>query len=156
MGVIIKKFAFLILLAFGIILPSNAQEFDLEKAVKEIRAAPDWTTETDDSLPLVQSKITDVYLLYLDISSKDARSLVVEMMASGERFDASNYGRIHLFNKMFCNVPEVVERADWKFFGGWMGFPVSDETVGALYPLAINVKGKLKLVGVYRGFDAGI
>ncbi len=128
-----------------------ANDFNLETAVEKIRSGPDWVFETDASLPKVESKITQTFKPYLGIDSKDARRIVVELMKGGEEYDIKIYGKVHIFNKMFCAVPEIANREDWQFFGGWLGYPVADKSVGALYPLSLDETGKLRLTGVCRG-----
>lgn len=133
---------------------------DLDSVAKEILSAPDWTRTEAAEIANKRidvkrgQKIVDVMTKCADLSPEEARRLVSNLSASGKPYDLSIGGRIYIFNRVYCNVPEKVKKVDWKFFGGWGSVPQDKETVDSLYPLRKTTTGRLELFylsGSYTG-----
>jgi polyhydroxyalkanoate synthesis regulator phasin len=133
---------------------------DLNSAAKEILSAPDWTRTEAVEIANKRidekrgKKIIDVMEKYAALSPEEARSLVSNLSDSGKPYDLSIGGKIYIFNRVYCNVPEKVKKVDWKFFGGWGSVPQDKETVNSLYPLRKTKTGRLELFylsGSYTG-----
>ena len=141
-------------------LSSYGDDVDLPLFAKEILKAPDWDQPEVDELIKKRigkergEKILNVLGKYTSLSTDQARALLILLSDSGKKTDLRIGGKIYIFNRLYCDVPETVEREGWEFFGGWGGVPSSDKTINALYPLKKNEEGKLELhylSGSYTG-----
>jgi hypothetical protein len=149
----LTSFLFSILLLPG-------EEVDINLLVKEILAAPDWTRTEEDELKnkrinkMRGAKILAVMSKGVSLSPENARLLVMRLHAQKKKNDRGVDGKIYIFNRFYCNVPEWVDKADWRFFGGWGSIPHDNKTVGALYPLKESKDREVELVylsGSYTG-----
>lgn len=129
--------------------------FDVEVAVNEIAAAPSWSRMSPERRLIDAPILLRILEKYLKLEPADARKLV-ERLAEVSKKDqdtrSSIDGNIYVFNRLYCNVPEKVEQTTWKFFGGWVGVPLKDSVVDAMYPLTPGKDRKLELTGSFRGY----
>jgi hypothetical protein len=153
----------LLLLLISLIItvfPILGAEVDMASDIEKIVEAPDWTRPEADELINKKvgvergKKILASLEKYRDLSPEKARQFVALLSSSGEKHDLNIAGKIYIFNRLYCNVPERVEKTGWKFFGGWGSVPDDGITVGALFPLKETNDGKLELhyvSGSYTG-----
>jgi hypothetical protein len=141
---------FLLLIHIGI---SQADQFDVDSAVKDIIAAPDWTVMNEKSLLIEGDKIIKILAKYCDLPSNNVRMLIQKLSESGDEFNLSIGSKIYILNRMFFNVPEIADRSGWKFFGGWAGVPINGSRVSALFPLSITDDGLTKIKNVFGGYS---
>lgn len=162
-----KKFVLHIAILITIASRSLGDPIDLDSGVKEILNVSDWTRS--EAVELANKRIGEkrgreilvVMEKFRNISPDDARQLVIKLTNSGKPYDLGIGGKIYIFNRVYCNVPEIVKKEDWKFFGAWGSIPQDEKTVNALYPLRLTAEGKLELFylsgsyagPVYRGLD---
>jgi hypothetical protein len=87
------------------------------------------------------------------LSNTDARKLVEKLSGfSIKNFNRDIAGKIYIFNRIFCKVPEKSPSDSWKVFGGWLGIETKDENVNSLFPLQEPNEGDLKLVNSFSGY----
>lgn len=139
---------------------SHGEEIDFNLAIKEILLAPDWTRSEAAELANKRTnedkgrKILSILNKFKMVSPANARELVIRLSAAGEPHDLSIAGKVYIFNRLYCNVPEKVEKSGWSFFGAWGSVPQDKDTVNSLYPLRMTGEGKLELYylsGSYSG-----
>lgn len=156
-----KSFAliwFLISSAVCFAAPPEQGEFNLELACKAINDAPSWTRMSEDTIDSAGPELTAVLKNYAKISPVEARKLVERLsdlskdISKGAAIDHDICGKIYVFNRIYCNVPEMVDRIDWKFFGGWGGIPGDELRLNALYPLTQGEGGSLDLTETSGGY----
>jgi hypothetical protein len=126
---------------------------DMELAVKEISDAPSWTGMNSESIRTEGPKLCAALKQYVSISPEDARNLVAKLGSKTDTKDRISFdGKIYVFNRFYCNVPERADKRDWKFFGGWSGVDVSNNSIHILFPLTKIENGDLELTKVYGGY----
>lgn len=131
------------LLLFSI--PAKCDENELQKAVVEINAAPDWRGIPFPSDGTNGARLVNTLLKYKHYSPAKARRLVKMLIdTSGEPLELDVGGKIYIFNRLYSNVPESSTRTEWKVFGGWGGIAVDDNTINSMYPLVLS-NGVFKL-----------
>lgn len=138
--------------------PPVSKIFELDVAVKEIQNAPNWIQMTEDKIALMGPQLTTILEKYMTISPKDARR-IVERLSVGKDPNSSEPtsdrevgSKIYIFNRLYCNVPEMVSTSNWKVFGGWGGVPHNSDSLNALYPLTRQKNGTLKLTETFGGY----
>jgi hypothetical protein len=134
-------------------MPAKCDENELQKAAFEISVAPDWRGIPFPNDGTTGAKLIDTLSRYTNYSPADARKLVMMLIdAGGDPPDLEVGGKIYIFNRLYCNVPESSKRDDWKIFGGWGGIAVDGNTVNSMYPLVLsNGKFNLKQFSGYAG-----
>lgn len=156
-----KRFILLWFLLVNSILGSDLHEqvdFDLELACRSINDAPSWTRMSGDTIDSEGPKLSSVLRNFAAISPENARKLVERLSALSQdpskeaAIDHDICGRIYIFNRLYCNVPRMVDRIDWKFFGGWGGIPGDELRLNALYPLTQGEGGSLELTETSGGY----
>ncbi len=153
-----KTFAFLgssLSVTLLIISTSLCSAFEMEVAVKEIVAAPSWSrmnaTRRAEDGPIMMATLQK----YIKLEPENARKLVQQLadFSNKDQDARSNMdGKIYVFNRLYCNVPEKVDQNTWKFFGGWVGVPVKNGSVNAMHPLSLGKDGIIELTGSFRGY----
>lgn len=130
---------------FLVSMPAKSAENELQKAVVEISAAPDWRRIPFPSNGTTAARLVNTLLKYKDYCPEKARILVKMLInTSGKTLDLDVGGKIYIFNRLYINVPESSKRADWKVFGGWGGIAVDDHRINSMYPLVLS-NGEFKL-----------
>ncbi|MFT4177159.1 MAG: hypothetical protein QM627_10950 [Luteolibacter sp.] len=133
---------------------------DLSEAIREFEALPRWTRAEAEELvpqrvnPAKAEKIMTVCRKYQRLSYYEARELL-RLLILKYPYDLEMGGNLYIFNRVYCRVPDEVPRESWKFFGGWIAVPGTEEKVGALWPLKENGQGELELVFPNAGGYAG-
>lgn len=155
-----NKFSTLLTIFLLILYPTCGAESNMKEEIKEILMLPDWTRlEVEELITKRVSiergqKIVGTLEKYRELAPEKARQFVTLLSSSGEKNDLSIAGKIYIFNRIYFNVPERVEKSNWKYFGGWGSVPDDGKTVEALYPLKVTNDGKLELhyiSGSYTG-----
>ncbi len=127
--------------------------FSLEDATKEIESASSWTRLSDKQVLTDGDKLTSILEKYLSLKTSNAREIVEKLeMSYQKNFNSDVAGKIYVFNRLFCNVPEKSHHEKWMFFGGWAGVSIKDDYVNSLFPLKKLENGKLKLVYSFAGY----
>lgn len=132
---------------------ANAAGFDVELAVKAVKNAPRWTEMTEEQIATDGPKLIAVLDGFVDLSPADAREVVKALqVAAGKTDDTDLYGKIYIYNRLYCKVPVTVDQSTWRFFGGWVGVRVFKGSVNALYPLGKRADGRLELSASFGGY----
>lgn len=132
---------------------SAMMAFDIDLAVKEISGAPSWTGMNSEIILKEGPRLCAVLKKYVMIGPDDARNLVAKLSSMTDTKDLISFdGKIYVFNRLYCNVPERADLRDWKFFGGWGGIKITNNTIRAIFPLTRVGNGELELTEVYRGY----
>jgi hypothetical protein len=127
--------------------------FNIEDATKEIESASSWTRLSDKQVLTDGDKLTSILEKYVFLKTITAREIVERLeMLYQNKFDSDVAGKIYVFNRLFCNVPEKSNHEKWMFFGGWAGVSIKDNYVNSLFPLTKLDNGKLKLVYSFAGY----
>jgi hypothetical protein len=75
-----------------------------------------------------------------------------DLTARGSYSQLDDLGVLFLLNRYIFNVPDVSPRSEARFFGGWEGVPVTEETVNLLWPLSTAKSGGLEFTGAFGGY----
>ena len=126
---------------------------DLENSIKEIENATSWTSLSDKQVLTDGDKLTSILKKYVFLKTGEAREIVEKLESLyQDKFDSDIAGKIYVFNRLFCNVPEKSPNEKWKFFGGWAGVSIKNNYVNSLFPLKKLENGKLKLIYSFSGY----
>ncbi len=122
--------------------------------VEQIKGLPDWThigpedTSTKKQLMQGLDRIAAEQTSVLRAAFEE----VVSIHRQSPDLERRLMATLFLVNRRVFDVPARSRRQDAKSFGGWVGIPVSGETVDLLWPLATNKEQKFELVGQFQGY----
>lgn len=144
---------FLAIVAF-VEISLTACAFDIDLAIKDISAAPKWVSMGNEKFQMEGAKLIQILMQYTDLDPKEARNLVDKLsVPSGSLYTQMDIaGKIYIFNRLYCNVPDKSEMSDWKVFGDWRGVTVTQGRINSLFPLSKNKRDRLELTGHFHGY----
>ena len=133
----------------------SSEDESVNQVIKLIEACPAWSeisnknAESSDKVIEYSRKIS-VY------KTRIIRKAIKKFLLANERMDSTvpdttYWSRIYVLNRYLFNVPDKA-KIKTKTFGGWVGIPYTSKEVSMLWPLSYDIKGKLKLTGVYGGY----
>ncbi len=119
---------------------------------------------SEDEIRKDGKKLMDVLAKYTSIEVGDARKLVegltlssktldgFELLPEQGTYDMDVAGKIYVFNRLYCNVPETFNQKETKIFGGWIGVVAENESINILFPLHPAADGSIELAFVFGGY----
>lgn len=145
-----------LLFALGVFLKisSAACALDTDLDIKVIAAGPKWVNMSNEELQKGRGELMGVLRKFTDLDTVRARDLVekLSILPADYNIKMDIAGKIYIFNRLYCNVPDKSEISNWKIFGGWGGVYVAKGRINSLFPLSKNKAGQLELTGHCSGY----
>ncbi len=118
-----------------------------------IDSCPAWSDIRADDL-VTQNKILaacEKISTYKLAIIKQAINKYINSKKKADMYDVSSMSRLFILNRYIFKVPSKAS-FDRGAFGGWHGVPSDAKEVNWLWPLSLDVNGKIQLINKFRGY----
>jgi hypothetical protein len=123
--------------------------------LQEIRNASAWDGMKQEELSVKGEPLLLVLKKCVNLSPDDARNLISRLMQCQREDQFQEWRKVHVFNRLYFNVPEWESKKDFRAFGGWHGIPVQQDMINMLFPLQVKGNGEVVMTGVFCGGYTG-